>query len=144
MKMSKCDLKTIRIHLIYWIRVQIRNPNVSICKNNVLVMGQKPRIFKKIVFCPFCDTARKWALAKWLERLAVNAKVATLLGSMDRSQHPPTQWNLRAADETVLNKVIIKNPKINPPFCMYILMGQKRTLVNYIRKSLHKGPLRLT
>jgi hypothetical protein len=38
MKMSKCDLKTIRIHLIYWIRVQIRNPNVSICKNNVLVI----------------------------------------------------------------------------------------------------------
>jgi hypothetical protein len=32
-------------------------------------------------------------LAEWLERLAVNAKVATVLGS--RSQHPPTQWDLR-------------------------------------------------
>jgi hypothetical protein len=41
-----------------------------------------------------------WDLAEWLKRLAVNAKVATV-----RSQHPPTQWNLRAADETVLNNV---------------------------------------
>ncbi len=31
-----------------------------------------------------------------------------------RSQHPPTQWKLRAADEAVLNKVHEKFPK-NPP-----------------------------
>ncbi len=33
-----------------------------------------------------------WGLAEWLERLAINFKVTTVLGS---TQHPPTQWNLK-------------------------------------------------
>jgi hypothetical protein len=42
-----------------------------------------------------------------------------------RSQHPPAQWNLRGADETVMNKVL-KNLK-NPPeknFKKEILAGE--------------------
>jgi hypothetical protein len=43
------------------------------------------------------------SIAEWLERLTANAEDATVL--LVRSQHPPTEWNLRAADETALNKV---------------------------------------
>jgi hypothetical protein len=38
-------------------------------------------------------------ISKWLEHLV---KIATVLGSI---LHPPTHWNIRAADEAVLNKV---------------------------------------
>jgi hypothetical protein len=31
-----------------------------------------------------------------------------------RSQHPSAQWNLRAADEAVLNNVLNKSEKIPP------------------------------
>ncbi len=41
--------------------------------------------------------------------MTANSKDAT---SLVQSQHPPTQWNLRAADEAVLNKVIKKDEKV--------------------------------
>ncbi len=36
-----------------------------------------------------------------------------------RSQHPPTQWNLGAADEAVLNTVHEKNP----PVILFVVMA---------------------
>jgi hypothetical protein len=39
------------------------------------------------------------------------------------SQHPPTQWNLGAADEAVLNTVHEKNPK-NPPLNIILFCSQ--------------------
>ncbi len=44
-----------------------------------------------------------WDLAEWLERLAVNAKVATALGSIPASSDSVKPEG--AADEAVLNNV---------------------------------------
>jgi hypothetical protein len=41
-------------------------------------------------------------LAEWFKRLCTNVKIATV---RVQSQYPPTQWNLMAADDAVLNKV---------------------------------------
>jgi hypothetical protein len=49
-------------------------------------------------------------VAEWLQRLTANAEVATVLASITASC--TTQWN--PADEAVLNKVHLNNPK-NPP-----------------------------
>ncbi len=43
-----------------------------------------------------------WDLAEWLKRLAVNAEVATVLGSIPAS-YDTVEWG--SADEAVLNKV---------------------------------------
>ncbi len=45
-----------------------------------------------------------WDLAEWLERLVVNAKVATVL-SWVPSQHPPTHGNLRGDRWSSVEKV---------------------------------------
>ncbi len=51
-----------------------------------------------------------WDPDEWLERLAVNAKVATVLGSIPASsEHNGIQG---AADEAVLNNVYKKEEKI--------------------------------
>jgi len=36
--------------------------------------------------------------------------------------HPPTHWNLRAAEETVLNKYV-KNTKKSPDNYVYVCIG---------------------
>ncbi len=59
-----------------------------------------------------------WDLAEWMDEIwpslwmrssqVVKASYRRVLTVPVQSQHPPTQWNLRAADEEVLNKVLKK------------------------------------
>jgi hypothetical protein len=59
-------------------------------------------------FAALCATLCGCDLAEWLERLAVNAKVATDLGSIPASSD--TVESEGAADEAVLNNVHKKIP----------------------------------
>ncbi len=54
-----------------------------------------------LIICMYCG----WDLAEWLEHLAVDAKVATVLGSIWHSGI----WG--AADEAAMNKVHTKSKK---------------------------------
>ncbi len=75
----------------------------------VSIQENKTYLSRKDVY--YTSVERGWDLAEWLERLAVNAEVATVLGF-----DPSILWHSGiwgAADEAVLNNVH-KNNK-NPP-----------------------------
>ncbi len=59
-------------------------------------------------------------LADWLERLTVNAKVATVLGSIPSILRHSEIWG--AADEAVLNNVHKKKKKKNTEQLSYLLL----------------------